>query len=449
MDPAVPVGKRGRRPLRRIAIAAALVLSGAPLALNLFLASGPGCRWIAARVQGRTGLECRVAGTTVTPWSGIEIRGLELLQPPPLRTAVSVPLLQAKSIRLSPAWKSWISGRFEVHTIRVDSPAVTIPLELLAEIARPRPGTPPPAAAAPPPVATADTPPAPVSPAPPKPTPQPPTPQAGRTAWLHLRDASLRLVSAARETDIVAITGLSGSIPIAGAPATSALRVAQVSALGQILLTETRSELAWTPPFLTATAPDLAIGTHHCQARCSLALVPGLPLQAEVAMPAQSLALIPLPGGHRLSASGANASARFRGYLLAPASWQGEFAAASTRPNARLAGQDVAFDRGHCVILLRGGALACTDARLIGESASLLGNAALLSDGRLAAVLRVVAPPESLDAISARLFPNIPRPVPTALATPQRAALDIQAFGDIRRIFIRPGLDGPVLTLQP
>jgi len=453
MDPAVPSGKRRHHPLRWIALAAALVLLGAPLALNLFLASGPGCRLIAKQVQRRTGLECRVGGTSITPWNGIEIRGLRLLQPAPLRASVSDPLLETKSVKLSPVWKSWIRGRLEIHAIHVDSPAVTLSLELLAEIAKPRPGAPPPAAPAPPPppVAAADTVPQapPVSTAPQTPAPPPAPVQAGRTAWIHVQNASFRLVSAARRTDVITVTGLGGSIPIAGAPATSALRVGQVSAVGQILLTETRSELAWNPPFLTATAPDIAIGGNRCKAQGTVALVPGLPLQAEVALPEQVLPEIPLPGDQHVKAATVNASARFRGFLFAPGSWQGEFAAASTRPQARLAGHDAAFDRGHCVVLLRGGALSCPDARLIGDDLSLLGNGALLADGRLAAVLRVVAPPLALDAISARLFPKIPRPAQTALATPQRAALDIEAFGDIRRIFIRPGLDGPVLTLQP
>ena len=454
MDPAVPAEKRRRRPLRWIALAAALVLLGAPLAFNLFLASGPGRRLVAAQFQRRTGLECRISGSSVTPWNGVEVRGLQLLQPPPLRATVGVPLLDSKSVRLSPVWKSWIRGRFEIHAITVDSPAITIPLELLAEIARPRPGAPPPPAApAPsaPPVAAAENlpQPPPVPPVAQSPPPPQAAPQSGRTAWIHLHDTSFRLVSAGRKADVFSVTGLNGSIPVAGAPAASALRVAQVTALGQTILTETRSELAWSPPFLTATVPDLAIGANRCSGQCAVALVPGLPLQAEVALPDQPLAEIPLPGGQHVKAASLNASARFRGFLLAPGSWQGEFAAASRQPQARLAGHDATFDRGHCVVLLRGGALTCPDARLIGDGLSLLGNGALLADGRLAAVLRVVAPPESLHAISARLFPKIPRPAHTALATPQRAALDIEAFGDIGRIFIRPGLDGPVLTLQP
>ena len=141
------------------------------------------------------------------------------------------------------------------------------------------------------------------------------------------------------------------------------------------------------------------------------------------------------------------ASARFRGLLLAPGSWQGEFVAEATSLSARIAGHDAKFDRGNALAVLHGGTLSCLDARLIGDDLSLLGNATVLADGQIAAVLRLVAPPETLSAITSRAFSNCPQPpVLTLLATPQRAALDLELSGQISNLSLRLGREGPVIS---
>jgi len=87
--------------------------------------------------------------------------------------------------------------------------------------------------------------------------------------------------------------------------------------------------------------------------------------------------------------------------------------------------------------------------RIIGDNLAFLGNATLLADGRLAAAIRMVAPPETATTISQYAFPNSQPPPPlTPLATPQRAALDLEAFGIIGRLSLRLGRDGPVISDQ-
>ena len=44
-------------------------------------------------------MDTRVSGISFTPWNGIEINGLEILQPPPLRNLVKEPLVRIKSVR--------------------------------------------------------------------------------------------------------------------------------------------------------------------------------------------------------------------------------------------------------------------------------------------------------------------------------------------------------------
>ncbi len=455
MDQAVSAGKARRRPLRRIALAAALILLGAAPLANLILAGKPARTRIAGLIQRRSGLDCTIDGASLTPWHGFELRGLRLLQPPALRKNTAAHLLEAETVRLSPVWKSWIRGRLEIHAIAVDSPVITIPTELLADLTKPRPGPPPAAESQPDPARPSTQPTPPLAEAPPPATPDtakpPPSTAAAKhppTAWLHIRNGSASIVSTSRKTVIASISGMTGSIPIAGGPAASGSRAGPLSIGGRTVLTEIRPELAWNPPFLTATARDADLLGHRASFQCSAALVRGLPMQIEAAFPEQPLAETQGPGNVRARSASLTASARFRGFLLASPTWQGEFAARANAPAGHLAGHYVAFDRGHCLVLLRGGILSCTDARLVGDELSLLGNATLLADGRLAAVLRVVAPPDSLSALATRLLPNIPTPAFTALSTPQRAAFDLEASGDIRQILVRPAATTPLPVPQ-
>ena len=134
--------------------------------------------------------------------------------------------------------------------------------------------------------------------------------------------------------------------------------------------------------------------------------------------------------------------------LLAPGTWQGGLVTEARAPAGSLAGHDAIFDHGSAIAVLRGGTLSCIDGRLIGDDLSLLGNATLLADGRAAAALRLVAPPETAAAIASSLFPNLPGPPHlTPLSTPQRSAFDLEAFGNIRQLSIRIGRDGPVTEI--
>lgn len=452
METVDPAGKPRRRRLRRILVVAALLLSAAPLLLNLALNSAPAKRWLAGKIRQRTGLDAAVSGVSLTPWHGLEFRGVTFLQPPPLRAAVKEPFLHARSVRFKPVWLSWLRGKADVQAVSFDTPRIVIPLELLADVTKPRqpaattsgqPPTPPPQAG----------PPAPAAPPPPQagatPQAQPPVAAVTHpTGWLNLRDASVVLHSATGGRRLFECSGLTGSIPIAGGAAKSRLTIGSLELLEQHVLASTAVDLDWKPPFLTTMAREVEIAGLRVSVQGQAALVPGLPLQIEANLPEQPCPDTVLPGGNGFSAAAVAANARFRGFLLAPGTWQGELTAAAKSPAARIAGHTPAFDRGACVLVMRGGALSCPDARLVGDELSLLGNATMLGDGRLAAALRLVASPESAGAIASRVFPNVPDLKLTPLSTPQRAAFDLEAFGNLRQIQLRPGRDGPVLTLQ-
>ena len=446
-----------RRAIRRALIALPLA---AWLVANLWLECPPGRHRIAAGIQRATGLETRIGGASFTPWSGISLYQVVLLQPAPLRAAVSQPFARIAAIRLAPVWRSWIHGKPAMRIWQIDAPQLVVPLEVLADFARSAAPAatagPPLAAANPPPTVTPATPatgqPAgqPAGPAAPIPTaPQAPAVSLPPTVWLQLIDASVTLMSASSGRKMLEVSDLGAAIPYDGKPAQATLHAGSLAVANEPALTDIRACLDWQAPVLSIKP----LTTEACGLKfiiaAKVAMLNGIPLQFEAMVPNQPLASLLLPGDGHAEAASIAASARFRGLLLAPGSWLGEFVAETTSVSARIAGHDARFDRGNALAVLRGGTLSCLDARLIGDDLSLLGNATVLADGQTAAVLRLVAPPETLSAITIHALPNSQQPPAfTPLATPQRAALDLELSGQIGHLSLRLGRDGPVVSDQ-
>jgi hypothetical protein len=84
--------------------------------------------------------------------------------------------------------------------------------------------------------------------------------------------------------------------------------------------------------------------------------------------------------------------------------------------------------------------------RLIGDDLSILANAAVIAGGRAAAAIRFVAHPGTLVHLAQRLQPDLNPPL-TPLSTPQRAALDLRAFGSLDNLTLEVGPNGPRIGL--
>lgn len=456
MNREAPTGKK-RRGFRRWTwlIPAVLTLPVfAFLLSNLWLATPWSCHWIAGKIQNHTGLDTRVGGASWSPWNGISVQSIEILQPPVLRAVIKKPLASIATVKIAPAWRAWLHGHLEIRSITIDSPQIVLPIELLSHLsAHPQaPASPMPNAPTIPQIPAQPTPPSlpvavpPVAQLPPNPATNPAPPP---TAWLHLTNASIALVSANKSQSLVEISQINAALPIAGGPVQSRIKIGSITCSDKQLASNLSAPLDWKSPVLSLMPVSLEFSPFKILIAGKIAIVDGLPIQLEFQLPQQSLPETQLPLGCHVSADSIASNFAMRGLLAAPSTWQATLVAETHGPVIQLRGRTEKFDRGSAVTVLRGGQLSCVDARLISDNFSLLGNATLLADGRVAGVLRAVAPPASLIAVVPEIFPQIGTPSLTALSTPQRSAFDLEAFGDLGHLFLRLGENGPIVNLKP
>ncbi len=472
MEEESPTGveRRGsRRWLRWLLILAV----GLPLGLfalsNLLLGSRWARDWMAGKIQRRTTLDTTIEGASWSPWNGVNFRGVTLQQPAALKGTVSEPLVHIPRLRMFPVWQSALKGQVDIRSITLTSPRIVLPLEIVSYFATPAalPAVEVAPAGADPSIAAATPPPVPNPPSAPAvepagsapapeagnpaasvaapPSPVSPAPSPAPTDYIHLEDASFSLILAGNKTPIFEMTGIRGSIPVSGAAAESSLNVASTSALGTRVLEATAFPLHWQSPVITLPSFEARLGGLKTRFSCQLGMLVGLPFSLEAIAPTQPLEALTLPGNGVFKARSASANARFRGQLMSPSSWQAEVVTGATQPSFTLNNQETKFDQGQSITVLRGGTLSCLDARLVGDHVSFLGNATVLSNGKAAGVLRIVAPPETTISIVNQFFPGLQAPPAfSAMSTPQRAALDLEASGSLGDLQIRLGKNGPL-----
>ena len=437
---------------------------------NLFLVSPKGKAFLASRIERKLHLETNVQGASWSPWNGITIYGLRVEQPEQLKKAFTKPLLSVQSIRLHPDWLALVKRRLELKGIEVVKPDLTLPIELLSQI--PRKDVDPALVAKPPDLASvnsANKQPQELKNPPEETGQQPPVPPtiAGieegsteariesvsellpPTVWFNLIDARLRIVSLMRPAPLWEAIGINGSVPLAGKPSRSEISATRVSFLENPASGLTSIPLKWNSPVLALGSIkgemfglDFELGGH-------VGFTPGIPFRFDALVPEQTDSELRIDGQIEGKLGKVTARGRSQGHLLSPASWQGQGAVHVTAVDAEIPGQQkTRFDHGQALLLFQNGVLRCTDARLISEQASIIGNAMMLSDGRMAGIARLIAAPESLLAISKFTQPDSKAPHLTPLSTPQRAALDLQVFGRPGKLFYKPNPMADPVPLQ-
>lgn len=420
---------------------------------NLFLVSPKGRALIADKISLQLQLEAKVQGATWSPWNGITIYGLRLEQPDLLRKSFKKPLLSVQSVRIHPDWLALREKTLSMKGMDVVKPDFTIPIELLSQIPQREvspPAKPPDLAAAKPPSVQGAPQANPVAPAPPNPgitglvqpvqqQPPPivkpasvaPTP----AVWINIHEGSLGIVSLMSPAPLFHAGGINGSVPLAGKPTESRISVGKMTGLDGKDLGKVTLPLKWDAPVLILKAIGGKISGMDFKVAGQIALTHGNPFRIDVAVPEQKDQKLRVGGNARANLGVVAAQGRAQGYLRLPASWQGQWIAQARAIDVEMVGHKNHFGQGQALVIFQNGMLRCVDARLIGEDASIIGNAMLLSDGRMAGIARIVAAPESLVAISRITRPDSTPPHLTPLSTPQRSALDIQVYGRPGKLF--------------
>jgi hypothetical protein len=462
---------RRRRWGKRLGKAALATGIGLPLLAfgitNLFLLSPMGRTYVASRIQRTIQLETSVQGCTWSPWNGFTLHGLLVKQPAPLRKAISKPLLTAETIRIHPDWRALLKRKISIRGVEILKPDLSVPIELMSQISvQPAlpPGMPALAAASQPqrdPALAANDIPGGTPPAIPqtdaaKGAAPKSHPSEGKavpelrmpTVWITFTDARLEIVSAMLEKPLYRISRIDGGLPIGGRSAGSELAMSGISLLGNRIPEKVKVPVKWQAPVLSLGVIDGAISGISIRAEAQIALTPGIPFLIGAVLPEQEDREVAPSEAISARIGSMAGQGRFMGQLLAPGSWQGQAILQASSLDTVCAGQPAHFEHGQAIVIFQNGALRCVDARLAGEETTVMGNGAMLTDGRAAAIARIVAAPDTLLAISKFTQPTTSELQLSPLSTPQRAALDMQFFGQPGNFFYQPNPAAKPLLLK-
>ena len=428
---------------------------------NLFLLSPKGRQFLAGKVENRLLLETSTQGATWSPWNGITVYGIRVEQPEVLREAIGRPLLSVQSVRIHPDWSALLKKRLTPKGMEIVKPELHLPIELLSQIPQakeepalaavtPAPAVLPPTAAPSPAEAASN-------PAPPQAVAQaesgvseknPTAPEVTvPNVWIHIRDGRLGIVSVMTPAPLFEAAGIDGSIPVSGKPAGSKISVSRLRGMAGEASGNIEIPLVWSAPVLGTKAVDGEMFGIDFKLGGHVALIPGIPFRIDASAPEQGETIIGI-GGESVAKLGKVVSqGRAEGYLQIPATWQGKWIAQASDLDVEISGRRNRFDHGRAVVVFQKGALRCVDARLSSDEATIIGNGAVLTDGRMAANARIIASPETLASISSTIQPAGEAHL-TPLSTPQRAALDLQIFGRPGNLHYKPDPMAAPIPLQ-
>jgi hypothetical protein len=386
---------------------------------NLFLQSGWGVSWLAAKISQRTGMSVSVGSAGWLPGGQMWLDDLRV-HGPAGAAMTSEPWLHVRCISVRPAWSSWIRGSRKISDIHLTAPRMSVSMETLKQFL-PQPAE---VQAAPVVAVAGQTPPQPVA-TPPEPPAQAPSP----TVWLHISDGTFSLSHPKQVDALLEMNDVTATIPIAGAPAQGFLSTGAMRSFGQTIMPNGRIDMRWTYPRWETEEVPLTVASIRAEAKGQLARVAGMPFTLVIAQTPQSwqdeslgIAVTEMQSLHRMS-----------GYLIAPQSWMGESQCQSGPLHVRIGQKNQEFFalRSHCQLL--GGVLFCRDFRLLGEHVALLANGMLNTRGEGLGIVRLTAPrAAAIDWENhwRQLFPEHSLTMPF-MGNEDRRAIDILCGGSV------------------
>lgn len=412
----------------------------------------------------RCGLPASLKGASWSPWNGISVYGIKIEQPEALQKQFAKPLLQIESIRIVPTWREMAKRRLVMQSIEIKKPEFSVPIEILSHFSskaaptQQQPIVKNEPAGSPTPKKTSP------SSAPkneekvklskqpenqPKAPPSPPIEADLRTTWVHISDARFELISSFSETPLYEIFSADGWIPIGGNGSKSTLALRGIRSIGSSAEEKLTLPVLFQKRTLNFGPVKTSIANTTCELGASIGFVRHFPFQASFRTPDQEVEPFDISAERSMQIESFGGSGNLRGLLSIPQTWRGQAYFKATKINVHAPSNDLSFDHGNALFSFSTRAISCLDARMIGDDLSLLGNATILGDGRMAAAGRLVSSPENLIMASKDFGKNDSIPTLTPLSTPQRAALDMQLLGRLgKSLFLKTDPEAEPMLLK-
>jgi hypothetical protein len=376
------------------------------------------------------GLDVGMADLDWTPWSGVTIRSLRIEQPVELREAVSKPLLEVAEIHAWPDHAAAIRGDLSLSELRVVRPGFHVTLDMLVSIASAAiPPTEPPvvvAAAEPEPTTPNEV----VPEAPPfasvsqgkggddavdppaveaEATPEP-VEVVRKRVLVVVEDGDFELVRAGMEGRLAAIEGLNLDLPLFGEVVDSSSTVALVECLGQRIEEDLKIDHKSIKDGVDFVMADDKKKSSKVFGKLVMRLATGLPMQSNLSVRLEGVDVEAADQSVAFQSGPLQCRVQGGGWLQVPVSWQVLGQVEVQQLLGKIGEGELAFDKASGSIQLVGGVLRSPDFRLIGDSASLLGNGWMTkSDG--AVVVRAVLPYETVGLVNGKLGERVPKGV--------------------------------------
>lgn len=440
LAPILPMMRRLRNGMAWLLLAV-LVLYGVS---NLWLNSRWGAGLVERKLKGRTGMEWSIGGMSWSPWNGLSVRGVALMQPEELREYSSEPVLVVAEIQVRPYWRALLRGQVYPRDVIVDSPQGNISVEMLsallqsmnrgrhAEPAVVSPGTG--LAQVDPQVRPQENPlegsslaqispkdeaessVAKIKPEPPEvvstaPRPAQPTRSpAGLPINLQIRDASVGVVSLRKGRELFRVGGVDFKISLLGEDAQGDLEVDRLDVLGSSSQDEWKESLTWERPYLKWENSNLDVNGVRMKCRARIALAAEMhgvavnPFMVDCVADPQELTQLEGMESFALGVSAEKVAAKLHiaGLLRRPGTWRVDMKmlGSAVHVNEKHGGHDVVLDEVVVPAAVRGGVLYWGGVKGVGEDVSILGNGRLSIHEGVLSVTRLVVSPEVSQALN-------------------------------------------------
>lgn len=423
---------------------------------NLWLGSSWGRGVAEDKLKKRTGMDWEVQSITWSPWNGVTIKKAVVLQPQELRAQMNEPLLTVAQINVKPYWTKLIRGKISASEVAIVSPQFTVAVEMLAALVADqgqRVMVPQPSKVTRQPKTTkseelskkqkpqkpkrnqlANNKNKPVT----KEKKSPQRPPAQDPMRIMVKNASIRVISAAKGIDLVESSAMDLDVPISGEDAKGSIKIGELKVPGVPSVSGIEQELVWRRPYLEIEEQALELGGIHMRYSSQLGMLSGIPFLAQLVMEPQKIEHIDLLDRFALDVKSDRAAGRFNviGSLVNPMSWRSSMIVMSDRLSVieRHGGHQLHFDEFSIPAIFQHGTLSWSSVRMIGEDISLLGNGRISPADGITSVTRVVAAPELAKELHGAMIGAClvrHRPWWKNLDTPDRKYRDVYITGPL------------------